>query len=392
MKNDILISGLTVHAENSNVENGSVWIAGEKIREVFVDTKQDIRAQHLEFPAGYHLIPGRIDLHVHGAGGADVMDATPEALNQIRSTLAAEGVTGFLATTLTATPAEIENTLVNLARYQRQNSPTLGAEILGAHLEGPFISPLHIGAHRAELILPPDAKLFDHWQTCASGLVKLVTLAPELPRGIEFIHHLTERGVIASIGHTDANFAVTEVAIAAGARHATHLFNAMRSFHHRDPGCAGAILLDKRVIAELIVDGHHLHPATINLALQMKGIPGLVLVTDGMRAKCCHHEGEFELGGQRVTIKEGAVRLSNGALAGSVLTMTQAVKNMLLFTGCTLSDLIVLTSKNPALVLNIFNQCGSITAGKNADLVVLNENYDVVLTIVRGRIAYGILP
>ncbi len=391
---EIFIDGLTVHTDQESLPNSSVWISNHKIKAIsapFSKFTQKQDRQVLHFPSNYHLIPGRIDLHIHGAGGADFMDATPEALNKICTALVSEGTTSFLATTVTESATKIENALKNLYQYQQQESSKLGVEILGVHLEGPFISPKQIGAHQAKMILLPNLSLFDSWQTCSGNQIRLVTLAPEQPGAISLINHLIQRGVIAAIGHTDADFSTTELAINAGAHHATHLFNAMRGFHHRDPGCLGALLLDSRVTAELIVDGYHLHPAALHLALQTKGLSKIILVTDGMRAKCCAEEGEFELGGQSVIVKNGAARLSNGTLAGSILTMSKAVKNLLQLTQCSLQDSIILTSVNPAKALNIFDHKGSIAVGKDADLVVLNEEHDVVLTICRGNILYPAL-
>jgi N-acetylglucosamine-6-phosphate deacetylase len=389
MQTDLLISGLTVHAAQGAMPTASVSIQNRIIGEIFPDAAPRFSGRRLEFPASYHLVPGRIDMHIHGAHGADVMDATPAALDQIRQSLAAEGVTGFLATTVTESVEKINFALQNIDDYQKNISKAVaGAEILGIHLEGPFISPRHAGAHRVELILAPDPNLFDRWQAYAGGRIKSVTVAPELTGGIEFIQHLHRHGVIAAIGHTDADFDITGQAVIAGARHATHLFNAMRGFHHREPGCVGAILLNPYVLAELIADGHHCHPAALDLAFRLKSRDGLVLVTDAMRAKCCGSTGPFDLGGQSVMVQEGAARLKNGVLAGSVLTMTQAVKNMLRFTAATLDDLIYLTSINPARALGIDEKKGTISPGKDADLAVLDHNLEVVLTVSNGRIIF----
>jgi N-acetylglucosamine-6-phosphate deacetylase len=378
---DWLIAGMTVYAEQGMLSPGAVRIQHQHIGEIFNHPAPSFTGKRLDFPANYCLIPGRIDLHIHGAQGADVMDATPAALTQICQALAAEGVTGFLATTMTDSPENITRALRNLAQCHR-------TEILGVHLEGPFIAPQQIGAHRSEYLLPPDPHWLARWQKDSGGKIRWVTLAPELPGAIDFIRYLCEQGMIAAIGHTQADFAVTESAIAAGASHITHLFNAMRAFHHREPGCVGAALLDARVSAEVIADGHHCHPAALNLALRLKGRDGLVLVTDAMRAKCCEQRDSFDLGGQAVTVQAGAARLKNGTLAGSVLTMTQAAKNMQHFTGCSLSDLIAFTSLNPARLLHREDKKGSIAVGKDADLVVLNECGDVVMTIHQGNIIY----
>ncbi len=389
IQTDLLISGLTVHSAQGVWPRASVSIQNGVIGEIFRDAAPQSFGEHLKFPASYHLVPGRIDMHIHGAQGVDVMDATPAALDQIRQSLAAEGVTGFLATTVTESVEKINLALQNIDNYQKNISKAVaGAEILGIHLEGPFISPRHAGAHRIELILAPDLNLFDRWQAYAGGRIKLVTVAPELTGGIELIHYLHRHGLIASIGHTDADFKTTGLAVAAGARHATHLFNAMRGFHHREPGCVGAILLNPGVLAELIADGYHCHPAALDLAFRLKGKEGLVLVTDAMRAKCCGSTGPFDLGGQTVMVHEGAARLKNGVLAGSVLTMTQAVKNMLRFTPLTLDDLIYLTSINPAKALRIDEKKGTIFPGKDADLAVLDDHLEVVLTVSNGRIIY----
>ena len=383
----IVISGLQVHTEETILKDSSVLIAHQKISEL--STKiSDTDVIRLNFPSDFHLIPGRIDLHIHGSGGADFMDATKQALMTMQTSLAADGVTSFLATTVSESPLKISQALQNLNDYQQENAANIGVEILGVHLEGPFISPRQIGAHRADTLLAPNLTLLDTWQKYSGNRIKWVTLAPELKGGLDFIRALIARGIKVAIGHSDADFSTTELAIAAGAHHATHLFNAMRGFHHRDPGCLGALLLNSEVSVELIIDGHHVHPAAVNLALRNKDKSKIILVTDGMRARCCESMGEFDLGGQAVIVRDGAARLKTGVLAGSVLTMTQAVKNLLAFTGCDLHESIRFTSVNPAKSLGVFDRKGSIAPGKEADLVVLNENYDVVLTLCRGEIAY----
>ena len=226
--------------------------------------------------------------------------------------------------------------------------------------------------------------MFTAWQQAAKGLIKLVTLAPELPGAIEFIQRLRAKSIVVSVGHTDATYEETLAAIQAGCSQATHLFNAMRGFHQREPGAVGALLLTPEVSAELIVDGKHLHPAMVDLVQRLKRKDKLLLVTDAMRAKCLG-DGHYELGGQPVDVTGGKATLKNGTLAGSLLRMPQAIKNMEQFSHCTLIDAIDMASANPAGVLGLQTSKGSIEVGKDADLVVMNKDFEVVMTMREGR-------
>ncbi|RYI27994.1 N-acetylglucosamine-6-phosphate deacetylase [Bacillus infantis] len=335
--------------------------------------------------AGATLAPGFIDLHIHGAGGADTMDSTPEALQTIARTLPAEGTTSFLATTITQERSLIEKALANAAAYKPEGTE---AEMLGIHLEGPFINEKRKGAQPLEHILKSDVELFKAWQEKSGQLIRLVTLAPELEGGKELVRHLAETGVIASIGHSDADYEEVREAVEAGATHVTHLFNGMKGLHHREPGTAGAALLFKELIVEMIADGVHVRPEMIKLALNSKGMDGMVLITDSMRAKCLKN-GTYDLGGQDVTVKDGMALLEDGTLAGSILRMKDSVKNMTKFADITLAEAVKLASENPAKQLKVFDRKGSIAEGKDADLTVLNENMDIVLTICRGKVAYN---
>jgi N-acetylglucosamine-6-phosphate deacetylase len=341
-------------------------------------------AEVLEFPTSYHLVPGFIDMHTHGANGHDVMDATPEALLEISKTLAREGTTSFLATTMTAEVEKITAALLTVSHFIQQNHPSQGAKILGVHLEGPFLASTKMGAQAGDKIILPSIELVKQWQDLANNVIKLVTLAPEQKGSLAFIHFLKKNNIIASLGHTDATYAESQAAIAAGCSHATHLFNAMRGLHHREPGAVTAALLADDVMAELILDGFHLHPAIVELALRVKGKERIILVTDAMRAKCLQ-AGSYDLGGQTVNVKDGQARLANGTLAGSVLQMSAAIKNMLAFTACELSDVLPMVSVNPAKALGIFDKKGSIALHKEADLVVLSDKLEVVLTLSGGH-------
>jgi N-acetylglucosamine-6-phosphate deacetylase len=337
-------------------------------------------ANELHFPETSYLLPGLIDLHVHGVANHDVMDASEAALHAISDTLAQEGVTGFLATTMTAPNKEIENVLAVIASAsERQN----GAALFGVHLEGPFISKSKIGAQQAEAIQVPDSDLVHRWQKIANGKIKLVTLAPELPEAIQLIKDLKEMGVVASIGHTNATFEETLEAIAAGCQYATHLFNAMRGMQQREPGAAGALLLSDKVNAELIVDGFHLHPAIIDLAFRVKSKERLLLVSDAMRAKCMQ-DGEYELGGQTVYVEKGKATLADGTLAGSTLRLPQALKKIMEYTNCPLETAVQMASLNPARILGLSQRKGSIEVGKDADLVVMNDKFEVLFTMREG--------
>jgi N-acetylglucosamine-6-phosphate deacetylase len=343
-------------------------------------------AQRLELPDGTRIIPGLIDLHIHGAAGVDVMDATPEAMETLARVLPREGTTAFLATTITQVPDAIERALSNAARFISRGKTGM-AECLGIHLEGPFIHPDRAGAQPKEHIQRPDPDLARRWQELTGGLIRLVTLAPEREGGLELVRCFRELGVIVSIGHSDATYEECANAIREGASHVTHLFNGMRGLHHREIGVAGAAFLRKELSVELIADGIHVSPEMVRIAYGSITSQRLILITDAMRAKCLR-SGIYELGGQVVRVEDGEARLSDGTLAGSVLQMNDALNNMRRFTGCSMEELIAMASANPARVLGVEDRKGSIAEGKDADLVALDEDGRVILTICRGEIAY----
>lgn len=383
MLNRYIFSGMQVLIEKKWEQHHAVVVEENLIKAII---PEEMIAHHLpakrrEFPSDFYLIPGLIDLHIHGTHGKDVMDNSPESLQSICDSLAIEGVTGFLATTMTADNDHIRSVLETISAAMPNQE---GAAILGVHLEGPFISKEKKGAQRDDVQRLPDIKLMDSWQKSARGAIKIVTLAPELPGALSLIEKLHNMRVIASIGHTNATFEETNAAIKAGCTQATHLFNAMRGFHQREPGAVGALLLSDAITTELIVDGVHLHPATIELVLRLKGKDRLVLVTDAMRAKCLGN-GQYDLGGQMVDVREGKAMLSDGTLAGSTLRMPEAIRNMVKFSKCSLIDAIYMATEKPAHLLGLDPRKGSITVGKDADLVVMNAALDVVLTMRGGK-------
>jgi len=382
----IILSGPDIHTESSILKNAALVIRENKIHSI--ETQKNISSDHvITFPDTYHLVPGFVDIHTHGANGFDVMDGTFSALSSISQALAAEGTTSWLATTMTESLEDISRVLQNVGNYIEKKKNGLGANVLGIHLEGPFLSPEKVGAQNAKNILMPQVECLRVFQKKSGNAIKLVTLAPELPNSLELIRYLKSHNIIASIGHTNATYAETMAAIDAGCSHVTHLFNAMRGIHQREPGAMTAALLSEKLSTELIVDGIHLHPAIVELVLKIKDREKIILVTDAMRAKCLA-DGLYDLGGQSVRVKENKATLSDGTLAGSVLKMISAVQNMMKYTNCHVQDVIRFSSENPAKLLNVFDRKGSILPGKDADLVVLDEAFNVVMTMVGGKVVY----
>ncbi len=382
----LVISGPQIYGENAILNNAALVIHENKIHAI--DTEKRFSPDVvLEFPAHYHLIPGFIDVHIHGANGADVMDGTFAALETISQALVKEGTTSYLATTMTASSDVIGQVVQTVGDYIHQQSSVQGANVLGIHLEGPFLSPEKVGAQNVKNILAPDIDSIREWQAKSGHAIKLVTLAPELPNSLELIRFLKTQSIIASIGHTNATYDETMAAIDAGCSHVTHLFNAMRGIHQREPGVVTAALLSEKLSTELILDGFHLHAAIIELILKTKEREKIILVTDAMRAKCLA-DGSYDLGGQTVVVKNNKACLPDGTLAGSVLKMISAVKNMMQLTKGQLMDVVRFASENPAKLLNIFDKKGSIAPEKEADLVVLDEALNVVLTMVGGKVVY----
>ena len=338
-------------------------------------------AQILELSEDQYLVPGFIDIHIHGAAGNDVMDACSEGMHLIAAALAREGVTSFLATTLSAPVPELTQVLDNVVKV----SPQL-PQLVGVHLEGPFLAATKHGAHDADYLIAPDIELLTKLQQQSSGLIKLLTIAPELPQAVPLIAASQALGINISLGHSAASYEVTLAAIEAGAKHATHLFNAMIGINQRAPGIAAACLLQDTIYTEVIADNIHLHPAILKLVYQLKGPDKIVLVTDAMRAKCLGN-GKYTLGEQSVFVADGKATLVDGSLAGSTLTMPLAIKNFQQATGCTLAEAILMASANPARALGLVD-VGEIAVGKKANLVVLDKYLEVQQTFLQGHDIY----
>lgn len=385
----ILLKGCQIYTEECRLENGYIKINDQKIMDYGPVERliEEEEVELFEIPSGYKVLPGFIDVHIHGVNGADVMDATTEALNIMSATLPREGTTSFLATTMTQKSQAIEKALENVGEYMSEEQEPGKAEILGIHLEGPFVNKKRAGAQPLEHIIDPDLAVFKRWQALSNDRIKLVTLAPERPGGQEMVSYLSKNGIIPSIGHSDATYEEVDEAIKTGANHVTHLYNQMRGLHHREPGVVGAAFLREELIAEIIADGVHVRPEMVELAYKQKGSKGVILITDSMRAKCLKN-GHYDLGGQDVTVQDGKAVLSDGTLAGSILKLGNAVKNMTVYTGCSLEEVIEMAAVNPAKQLNLFDRKGSIAKEKDADIVILDENLDVFMTFCRGTLAY----
>lgn len=332
------------------------------------------------------VLPGFIDEHIHGAGGADAMDGTEQALQTISEYVAKEGTTGFLATTMTQSPENIGKALKNV-KTVREKGEYKGAEILGVHLEGPFISPKHVGAQPLEYVAKPAPETFDKYNEISGGNIKVVTLAPEVEGGLDLVKHLAKIGVVASIGHTGAKFSDVEAAVAAGATNVTHTYNAQTPLHHREAGVVGAAMLIDELNCEMICDTIHVSVPAIKIFVKNKPHDKFTLITDAMRAKGMP-DGLSELGGQQVFVKNGEARLSDGTLAGSVLKMNVAVKNLVEKVGVSFSDAVDFASANPAKNLGLYDERGSIEVGKRADFAVMDKDYNILYTVIGGKVVY----
>ncbi|MBX4268107.1 N-acetylglucosamine-6-phosphate deacetylase [Clostridium estertheticum] len=330
---------------------------------------------------GRFVSPGFIDIHIHGSGGYDTMDATKKALKIIGNTIAENGVTGYLPTTMTMDEASIYKAL-DVVR-EEMGIETRGAKILGVHVEGPFINEKYKGAQKANNIVKPDYDIIKDYL----DIIKIITLAPEKDIDHSFIKKVKENSKITlSVGHSDASFEEAMKAIDDGISHATHIFNAMTPFNHRKPGIVGAIFTSD-ISCELIADLIHVHPAIFNILINLVHTDRMVLITDSMRAGCIK-SGVSELGGQKVIVKNGAARLEDGTLAGSVLTLNKAILNMLRNSDLKIYDVVAMATINPAKVINMDNKKGSLEIGYDADIAIFNDDIDVSFTIVEGKIVY----
>jgi N-acetylglucosamine-6-phosphate deacetylase len=365
---------------DNKILEGHTLLFDERIVEIAEDYK--INESELEevIDAGdRYLSPGFIDVHIHGCLGSDTMDDNDSSILNISKGIVATGVTAFLPTTMTMEFSKIEKTI---KRIRRLMSNEAGASILGCHLEGPFISDEYKGAQDGRYIIKPDFSSIEGF----SDVMKIITIAPEEEGSEEFIESCVRHGIVVGIGHTKANYEQAMRAIHKGASHSIHTFNAMTPLHHRNPGVVGAVM-DSSVSCELIADNVHVNPAVQRILLKVKGIEKIILVTDAMKA-CLLEDGEYDLGGQKVLVKGDEARLPAGNLAGSVLTLNRALKNFINNTGVSLNEAVRAVTENPARLLRISDRKGSISIGKDADLTLFDENFNIYRTYVKGKKVY----
>jgi len=365
------------------IENGAVIIFNEKIYEVG-------KVSEVTFPdkcqlidvSGKIITPGFVDLLVHGGGGYGFADNNEKSYRKISEYFLTHGSTHILAS-LHAKPKK--HLLLDLDKLSKYIIDHPEGNLRGIHMEGPFLNPILKGAMNEEYLWKPSVELFQDLYNASRGLIKIMTIAPELDGAMEVIRAASFSGVICSIGHSTASYEDIDKAIAHGAAHVTHIFNAMKPFHHRLPSIITGALLRDELKIELIADNFHVHPAVMELLLKIKSPKNIILITDSIRAGGMH-EGEYHFSDQKVVLKDNIATLEDGTLAGSTLTLNKAIRNIITSTGAKITDTVRMATLNSAKVVN--SGRGILSAGKAADLVVLDEDFNVEMTIMNGEIVY----
>jgi N-acetylglucosamine-6-phosphate deacetylase len=362
------------------IETGKALVFDEKIRDITaqVGSAEVIDAQ------GAYVSPGLVDMHIHGYMGEDASDGKMEGLIAMAEGIAKNGVTSWLPTTMTVSYDELRTSFALIRELvgNKKLNPK-GAEVLGVNAEGPFINPKKKGAQAEGHIKPADAAFLKEYR----DIIRVFTVAPEMPGNLDCIREIArDTDMLISMGHTDATYDQAIAGIAAGVRHTTHLFNAQTPLVHRDPGVVGAALGDDRVYTEIIADAFHIHPALFSIVYRLKG-DKLVLITDCTRAGGLP-DGEYTLGGQPFTLKGIQCRMADGTIAGSVLKLNNAVKNMITYTDIPLHEIVKMATLNPATAIKVNERKGSLEKGKDADILIASEAFDVCETILMGETIY----
>jgi N-acetylglucosamine-6-phosphate deacetylase len=383
---------IVIHADRAftpfeEICDAAIVIQGSKIAAIGQRGKVDLPRGAREINAGRRTVaPGFVDVHIHGAGGHDVMEGTREALEIITATVAAHGTTSLVATTVTASEKETRDSVAGIAHFILNTSQfatrELSAEILGIHFEGPFISQARRGVHPAKWIVPPSQEMLAQLLGEARGTAKILTLAPELPGALDLVSAARQAGLVVSLGHTDATYEQAQAAIEAGASHAAHVFNAMRPFSHRGTGVIGAVLTSPRVSAELIADGVHVDEAAMRMLVELKTPERVILVSDGISATGMP-DGKYQLGMFEVNVSGGVARNAEGKLAGSTLTLDRALRNIVAL-GVPLASALRMVTANPARQIGLGSRKGVLAPGADADLVFLDDKLEVSGVMTRG--------
>jgi len=380
----ILLKNAKLVLENKLI-NGSILIFENKIEKIFTnnDNLSEFTFNEVIDLEGKYLGPAFIDVHTHGADGSDAMDGSEEALRKISSYLVQEGTANFLATTLTSSKEILKDILKVVANLQNKNIE--GANIFGVHMEGPYFSPVCKGAQNDKYMKSARISEIEEYLSVKEGLVKLFSISPHNQENLEAIKYLVDKGVITSVGHSAASYEDVMRAVDYGLSHATHTFNGMKEFAHREPGVVGAVFNSDNIIAEILFDKIHVHPEAVRTLIKIKGVDKVVCITDSMSATGLA-EGKYKLGELDVNVKDGQARLvSNNALAGSVLRMDIAFKNLIEL-GYSVTDAFKMTSTNAAKEFKL--NTGILKEDKDADLVVLDKDYKVCMTVVKGKIKF----
>ncbi|MFF3545839.1 N-acetylglucosamine-6-phosphate deacetylase [Streptomyces platensis] len=379
-----ILAGARIARPSGVVERGRITVEGGRIGDVHSrdpDLAEGVAGSVVDL-SGHLIVPGFVDMHVHGGGGGSFSSADPEECMTAVNTHRRHGTTSMVASTVTGELTDLARQAAVLAELVQQG------ELAGIHFEGPFISPDRCGAHQPELLRDPDPADVRKLLDAAHGTASMMTVAPELPGGLASVRLLADAGVIAAIGHTDSSYDATREAIDAGATVATHLFNAMPALGHRAPGPVAALLEDERITVELINDGTHLHPAVLQLTVREAGDGRVAFITDAMGAAGMN-DGRYPLGPMQVEVRDGVARISEGptagSIAGSTLTLDRAFQRAVTVDGLTIDQAVQALSATPARLLGIDDRAGAVQTGKDADLVVLDAAYDVVGVMRRGE-------
>jgi len=384
MSQPILIKNAHIITPFETIAKGSIFVSSGKIRDIRGGryTARPKGAKVID-AKGKFVVPGFIDVHLQGAGGSDVLDGTKTALRRIAKSVALSGTTSFLATTVVTGKDSPHLGIIDTIMKEG----TGGADILGIHLEGPYINPMRKGMIKIQNIRRASSKDLPGVLRLCRGRLKMMTVAPELPGALNIIATLKKRGVIVSVGHTEASYEKTRSGLKTGASHVTHLFNAMPPLHHRAPGALSAIFEDEKCTAQVIADGIHLHPSIVRLLVKVLGVERIVLITDSM-ASAGLPDGPYVYNGLNFTSKRGTARYHSGTLIGTSLMLREITRRFMKIAGVSLNDAVRCATFNPAYALGLEHTKGSIDPGKDADLVIMDRQFNIKHVMIRGKLLF----